>query len=100
VRRANTADTFVWWAERQRSLQKAHVLLITTAIYVPYQEAGAIRTLAMPYGATVETVGVPPDIADLGVHTQPFAPGNYLQEIRSAIRGYRHLLRGMTTEDH
>ncbi|GAB3727610.1 hypothetical protein GCM10027598_47500 [Amycolatopsis oliviviridis] len=100
VRRANTADTFGWWAgPRRQSLWKAHVLLITTAIYVPYQEAGAIRTVAMPYGATVETVGVPADIADLGAHTQPFGPDDYLQEIRSAIRGYRDLLRDTATED-
>jgi hypothetical protein len=99
VRRANTADTFVWWADQQDSLERVHILLITTAIYVPYQEAGAIRTLAIPFGATVETVGVPADVADLGPHTQPFGPGNYLQEIRSAIRGYGDLLGSVSTED-
>ena len=99
VRRANTADTLVWWAEQQESIEKARILLITTAIYVPYQDAGAIRTLAIPHGATVETVGVPADVADLGPHTQPFSPANYLQEIRSAIRGYRDLLGSVSAED-
>jgi hypothetical protein len=99
VRRANTADTLVWWAEQQDSIEKSHILLITTAIYVPYQEAGAIRTLAIPHHVTVETVGVPADIADLGPHTQPFGPDNYLQEIRSAISGYRDLLSSVWTED-
>jgi hypothetical protein len=98
ARRANTADTLIWWAEQQDAINRSHILLITTAIYVPYQDAGAIRTLGIPHNATVETVGVPADIADLGPHTQPFGPDNYLQEIRSAISGYRDLLGSVWTE--
>ena len=93
-RRANSVDTYRWWAERKSEGVVGHnILLITSAIYVPYQEAGAILSLGMPFGSTVETVGVPSAVADLGTYTQQFEASNYLQEIRSAIRGYRQLLQ-------
>ena len=92
VRRANTRDSYRWWAaERQADLRGAHILVITTTIYVPYQGAGATEVLSFEYGADVETVGVPPQLADLGRHTQIFRPDQYLQEVRSAIVGYREL---------
>ncbi len=98
TRRANTIDTYNWWAQRKTPLRGARLLLITSTIYVPYQGAGAIQTLALRYGAEVETVGVPDGIADLGAFTQVFTAPNYLQEIRSSIRGYRTLYQAVTTE--
>lgn len=94
-RRSNTADTFAWWADRTHHLEGRHVLLITNPIYVPYQGAAAIENLGMPYDVTVETVGISAAAADLGRRTQSFDPTNYLQEIRSAIRGYRSLLKAV-----
>ncbi|MCO7218997.1 hypothetical protein [Klenkia sp. PcliD-1-E] len=88
VRRANTADTFAWWGDKHPDARGSHVLLITSQIYVPYQGAVAIQNLGMPYGVTVETVGVSTSAADLGPHTQAFSAANYLQEIRSAIGGH------------
>lgn len=90
-RRANSADTFAWWAGRIPDVRGKHVLLITNPIYVPYQGAAAIENLGIPFDVTVETAGISAKAADLGAHTQPFNPTNYLQEIRSAIRGYRSL---------
>lgn len=90
-RRANSVDTYRWWAERTRPPLGSSVLVITTAIYVPYQGSGALEILGLEYDLTVETVGVPDDVADLGVHSQVFDSHNYLQEIRSAIRGLRSL---------
>lgn len=92
ARRANTADTYSWWASQQPySLLNRRILLITTSIYVPYQGAEALRLLAIPHGAEVDTVGAPQQVADLGAHTQVFHATNYLQEIRSTVRAYRKL---------
>lgn len=91
ARRANTVDSYDWWARRGTGLEQRTVLLVTSTIYVPYQEAGGIEVLGMRYGADVETVGVPSQLAKLGPHSQKFSAGNYLQEIRSAIRGYGSL---------
>lgn len=91
-RRANTSDTYDWWARRNEPLKEARILLITTPIYVPYQGAGAIRVLGVGHGASVETVGVPETYSNLGSGSQRFGPHNYLQELRSAIRGYLSLV--------
>ncbi len=91
-RRANTADTYRWWARRQKGVQRGRILVITTSIYVPYQGSAAMQVLGLEFGADVETIGVPPAVADLGPYSQVFMPHNYLQEIRSAISGYRTLL--------
>ncbi|MBT1003964.1 hypothetical protein KIH31_15345 [Paenarthrobacter sp. DKR-5] len=93
IRRANTADTFAWWASRQKDLRLSRILLVTTPIYVPYQGAAAIEYLGVPYHASVETVGISPEASDLGPYTQTFSAASYLQEIRSAIRGYHALYR-------
>ncbi len=90
-RRANTADTFAWWAASMDDLRGKHVLLVTNPIYVPYQGAAATENLGIKFDVTVETVGISATAADLGDQTQPFGPSNYLQEIRSAIRGYHSL---------
>lgn len=97
-RRANTADTYDWWAQREDGIRGARILLITTKIYVPYQGAVATRILGLDHGAEVEMIGVPDEIADMGEHTHTFRADNYLQEIRSAVRGYRQLHRSL--QDH
>lgn len=91
-RRANTADTYAFWADTQAQLSAGQtLLLVTSSIYVPYQHADAVRLLALPHRCSVETVGI--DFADhaLGTLRQQFTPANYLQEVRSAIRGTRTL---------
>ncbi|MGY1829078.1 hypothetical protein ACI8AA_01470 [Geodermatophilus sp. SYSU D01180] len=96
-RRANTPDTYEWFARRLARLEPGQRLLaITTAIYVPAQQAAALRMLALPFGVEVETVGVVPGdvVPELA---QPFTATNYLQEIRSAIRNYRALLSAAVT---
>lgn len=90
-RRANTADTFTWWADKAAPLDGKHVLIVTAAIYVPYQSASAIENLGITFNASTETVGISADAARLGGRTQAFSSEDYLQEIRSAIRGYRSL---------
>jgi hypothetical protein len=95
VRRANTADAYLWWAERIAKLQPDHrVLLVTSSIYVPFQHADAVRVLALNYGCGIDTVAVPSSIT-AGMAEQTFTPANYLQEIRSTIRSFRLLVEAL-----
>jgi len=93
LRRANSADTFSWFAEREL-VPGSSVLLLTSAIYVPFQHCDAIRTLALPFGVQVDIVGVDTRLLapPLG---QQFATHNYLQEIRSTLRSYRMLAESL-----
>ncbi|MEU4554461.1 hypothetical protein [Micromonospora violae] len=95
-RRAHTADTQRFWAGHVQLAPGDDVLMITAPIYVPFQHCDALRTLAVPYGCAIETVGVDPALADLAVlPEQTLTPGRYLQEIRSAIRSMRALHAGL-----
>lgn len=95
-RRANTFDTLQWWADRTPNLIGSSILLITSPIYRLYQGGVAIEALAVPYGCRVETVGVSKRSSDLGSLSQTFGPTQYLQEIRSSIRGLRSLYQYLT----
>lgn len=88
-RRANTADTYRFWAARTEGIKS--VLIVTTPIYVPYQGATAIEILGIECGFSVETVAVSDAASDLGVHSQDFQPQHRAQELRSAIYGLRRL---------
>ncbi|WP_307871848.1 hypothetical protein [Micromonospora sp. U21] len=91
-RRAHTADTQRFWAGHVQLAPDDEVLMVTAPIYVPFQHCDALRTLAVPYGCGIDTVGVDPALADLAVlPEQTLTPGRYLQEIRSAIRSMRAL---------
>lgn len=96
IRRANTPDTYAWFATELAKLEPGErVLVVTTAIYVPFQHADAVRMLALPYGVDVETVGVRPGAVDARLE-QTFEPHQYLQEIRSTIRSLRFLHRELS----
>ncbi|MGR6320878.1 hypothetical protein Q2K19_21380 [Micromonospora soli] len=91
-RRAHTADTQRFWAEHVRLATGDGVLMVTAPIYVPFQHCDALRTLAVPYGCGIDTVGVDPALTGLARVPEPtLTPGRYLQEIRSAIRSMRAL---------
>ncbi|MDG4757160.1 hypothetical protein [Micromonospora sp. WMMD710] len=91
-RRAHTADTQRFWAGHAQLARGDEVLMVTAPIYVPFQHCDALRTLAVPYGCGIDTIGVDPTLADLAVlPEQTLTPGRYLQEIRSAIRAMRAL---------
>jgi len=97
VRRANTPDTYGWFASEVAHLKPGQrLLIVTTAIYVPFQHANALRMFALPYGAVVDTVGVDPGEVDPGL-AQTFLPHQYLQEVRSAIRALRELNDALPT---
>jgi hypothetical protein len=91
VRRANTPDTYAWFASEVAHLQRGQrLLVVTTSIYVPFQHANAVRMFALPFGVSVETVGAEPGDLDPRL-AQQFLPHNYLQEVRSTIRALREL---------
>ncbi|WP_244295777.1 hypothetical protein [Micromonospora orduensis] len=91
-RRAHTADTQRFWAGHVQLAPDDAVLLVTAPIYVPFQHCDALRTLALPYGCGIDTVGVDPALPDLARLPEPtLSPGRYLQEIRSAVRSMRAL---------
>jgi hypothetical protein len=89
-RRANSQDTFRFWAENRRA---ESVLVVTTPIYVPYQGAAAVEVLGLGYGIAVESVATSAAANDLGEFTQVFQATHHLQELRSAVRGMLSLRR-------
>ncbi|GIG63242.1 hypothetical protein Lfu02_76140 [Longispora fulva] len=87
-RRANTADTYRYWAENYSPT--GDLLLVTSTAYVPLQHCDALRILGLEYGCGIDTVGLAPTAL-------PFTPANYLQEVRSAIRSMRALHAVLTS---
>lgn len=89
-RRANSADTFSFFVEKEQIGPGSRVLLVTSQIYVPYQQLEAIRTWAIPNDVYVETVGFP---SGWNMNRQGMMKAvNYLQEIRSAIQAVNRYL--------
>ncbi|MEJ3750529.1 hypothetical protein WEI85_45645 [Actinomycetes bacterium KLBMP 9797] len=93
--RADTADTQRFWARHAGLAKGDRVLVVTSPIYVPFQHCDAIRTLGLPYGCLVDTVGVDPRTTDDDLPEPTLTPGRYLQEIRSAIRAMRILVASL-----
>jgi hypothetical protein len=96
ARRANTADTYRFFARAVAELRPGQrLLIVTSAINVPAQHAAALRELALPYGAEVDTVGhqaqdVPAALA------REYGAADVLREVRSTVRSMRLLV----TESH
>jgi hypothetical protein len=92
-RRANTADGYRYWADQVQHVKPGErILAVTTCIYVPYQHAVALQHLALPFGCSVDTVGI--DFSAIGDDPNPqrFRGAHYLLEIRSALLSYRNLV--------
>jgi len=94
-RRANTADTYRFWAEHRRQPSERSILIVTAPVYVPYQGAGAVEILGIRYGLAVETVGISRRTGHLGEYSQVYEARHHLQEIRSAIHGMRSVRRAL-----
>lgn len=92
-RRANTADGYRYWVEQIGNIKPGdRVLAVTTSIYVPYQHAVAILYLGLPFGCSIDTVGIDFSIIKCDRNLPPFRGVHYLQETRSALRAYRQLV--------
>jgi len=61
VGRANTADTYEWFATELAELHRGRrIVIVTSDIYMRYQHADAMRMLALPYGVEIDAVGIQP----------------------------------------
>ncbi len=89
MRRANTADTFTFFVERFKVENGSNILLVTSQIYVPYQQLEAIRILGIPHKHSLETIGFPNEWSASLQGLQK--PENYLQEIRSVLQSVGRL---------
>lgn len=90
-RRATSADTFTFTA-RTLDMRQSNCLLVTGQPFVPYQNFDALRTLALPFGIGIETVGFGIERYQ-GLHDMDLQhPAKLLQEVRSTIRAARSLL--------
>jgi hypothetical protein len=90
-RRADTPDSYDFFAKQVATLQGGErLLMVTTPIYVPAQHAAAVRMLALPHGVDVDTVGNEPGVVP-GAPAQQFTATKYLLEVRSTVRSLRKL---------
>ncbi|MDZ5444030.1 hypothetical protein U2F26_14995 [Micromonospora sp. 4G57] len=96
LRRANTPDTYEFWARRVSLRSTDRVLVVTSPIYVPFQHTDAIRMLAMQYMCGIDTVGFDPGEATIPLAPEATSPDRYLQEIRSGILSMRRLHHALT----
>lgn len=83
-RRANSADTYEFFFHHIQVPPGSSLLLITSQIYVPYQQLEAIRTVALRHNVVIETVGFPLEWS--GNLQGMTGSSHYLQEIRSTIQ--------------
>lgn len=81
VRRpANTADTYQLFTGKSHILPGETALLITSAIYAPYQHIDASRVLGWRHRTTCETVGL------IATDSKVRLASAYRQEVRSVFR--------------
>ena len=92
VRRADTADSYTFFAEYVAKLAPGErLLLISTAIYVLPQHVAALRILALPYGVEVDTIGGKPTNRPK-LPLSHYSATKYLLEVRSTVRALRRLV--------
>jgi len=82
--RPNTSETLLFMLDRAEFAGVKTMLLVTSAIYVPYQQIEVMRQIGLPRAVEVEHIGLDPArSAGLSGLQQPV---NYLQEVRSAYQ--------------
>ena len=85
-RRANSFDTFEFFMEQFDVKEGSKVLLVTSAIYVPFQLL-KFMPIALKENIMVDCIGV--DSTQAG--TQFNQPVNYLQELKGAVNAVKTL---------
>jgi hypothetical protein len=98
TRRANTADNLRYWAKQAGIGPQDRVLLVTTQIYVPFQQLDGLRMLGLEHGCAVSACGV--DIQTAFLPMKGFNGRSYLQEIRSALRAASSLMAAARQAGH
>ena len=89
-RRVNTADQLRYWAAQDEIGPEDRVLLLTTQIYVPFQQLGGLQVLGIERGCAVVCCGV--DAESSFLPGLSFSGRSYLQEIRSALLAAARLM--------
>ena len=79
----NTEDQLRYWAAQHEIGRDDRVLLLTTQIYVPFQQLVALRVLGIERGCAVHYCGV--DAESSFLPGLSFSGRSYLQEVRSAL---------------
>lgn len=84
TRRANTIDTYRFWADGpvMPPVRNALLLLATSSLHRVFQHVDGCRTLGRDYGCTVETIGV----ASRNIHGHRPTSTMVLQELLSLLR--------------
>ncbi|GAB3076795.1 hypothetical protein [Micromonospora schwarzwaldensis] len=95
LRRANTPDTYDFWARRSSLRPTDRILVVTSPIYVPFQHSDAIRMLAARHGCGIDTIGFDPARSSVPLAPGATNPDRYLQEIRSGILSMQRLHRAL-----
>jgi hypothetical protein len=89
-RRVSTADQLRYWADRNGIGREDRVLLLTTQIYVPFQQLSGLQVLGIERGCAVRCCGV--DAENSFLPGLSFSGRSYLQEIRSALLAASRLM--------
>ena len=90
-RRATSADTFTFIA-RTLGMHASTCLLVTGQPFVPSHNFDSLRTLLLPFGIGLETVGFGIDRYEGLGELDHQHPAKLLKEVRSTIRAARALL--------
>lgn len=85
--RPNTADTYEFLGAVARLAAGNSALVATTQVFVPFQHYDGLRSLWLPFGVDVDTVGFGPEYGD-----RPLTSEYLLQEVLSAVRSARRLI--------
>lgn len=88
--RADTTDQLRYWAELAGLGPDDRVLLITTQLYVPFQQLAALRWLGLARGCSVYCSGV--DATNSALPLPGRGGREYLLEIRKALQNARELM--------
>jgi hypothetical protein len=89
-KRVNTEGQLRFWADRHGIGRQDRVLLLTTQIYVPFQQMVGLRVLGIKRGCAVHCCGV--DASSSYLPGLAFSGRSYLQEIRSALMAASELM--------
>jgi hypothetical protein len=82
-KRVDTVAQLRYWATQNGIGLDDRVLLLTTQIYVPFQQMTALRVLGIERGCAVYCCGV--DAESSFLPGLSFSGRSYLQEVRSAL---------------
>lgn len=97
-RRANSGDTYTF-AARTVGMHRSTCLLVTGQPVVPYLHFEALRTLSLPFGIRLESVGFGVDRYNRLSDLDQQHPAKLLQEVRSTIRSGRALIEQLATPE-